>query len=148
MIKKILLAIDGSKHSKKAISYAKELAGQINAEIVLINIGPVPLIYLLNYQPTMIKTDILPKEVEERIKEQGESVLKQARELLKKTNIKVSTHFEYGHPAESICEYAEKNKFDLIIIGSRGLSEFKELLLGSVSNKVVHMCHCPVLVVK
>lgn len=148
MVKKILLAIDGSKHSIKAAEYAKELARQAKAEVTILNVGPIPLVYLLNYHPTMIEPDILPKEVEERIKEQGEAILKQALEIFKKSKVRVKIHFQYGHPAETICEFAENNKFDLIIVGSRGLGELKELFLGSISNKVAHICHCPVLIVK
>ncbi|MCW2277192.1 universal stress protein family protein [Heliophilum fasciatum] len=53
-----------------------------------------------------------------------------------------------GNPAYAICEYAEEHNMDLIIIGSRGMGEIKSLLLGSISDRVLHLAKCPVLIVR
>jgi nucleotide-binding universal stress UspA family protein len=62
--------------------------------------------------------------------------------------LKVSKELVEGRPAEKIVETAKKGMFDLIVVGSRGLSGFKEIFLGSVSNRVADKAHCPVLIVK
>ncbi|MFH1452725.1 MAG: universal stress protein [Armatimonadota bacterium] len=148
MIKKILLATDGSASSLKAAQYALQLAGQTKASVTILTAGPVPIMDLMNYHPSMAEDDILPKQVEERIKQAGEKAIDNTLEVFKGSKIKVDTHFEYGHPAEAIASYAANNGYDLIIIGNRGLSEIKSLFLGSISDRVLHIAHCPVLVVK
>jgi nucleotide-binding universal stress UspA family protein len=64
--------------------------------------------------------------------------------LKEKTRIQL----EYGSPVEIICKAAEQEKYDLIIIGNRGLNRFQRVLMGSVSSKVVTLAPCPVLVIK
>jgi len=148
MINKILLAVDGSSSSDKAARYALSLAQQTNSSVTVLNVGPMPVMDLMNYHPSMITEDILPQQVEQRIEEHSQKILDKAAEVFKDSNIKVDTHFEFGHPAETITQYASENNFDLIVVGNRGLSEIKSLFLGSVSDKIIHMAHCPVLVVK
>lgn len=148
MINKILLAADGSSSSIKAARYALEFAKQTNASVTILNVGPIPIMNLMTYHASMIEPDVLPQQVEERIKEHSEKILRNALEIFKDSPLKVDTHFDYGHPAETIVQYAQDNGYDLIVIGNRGLSEIKSLFLGSVSDKVIHMAHCPVLVVK
>lgn len=149
MFKKILLAVDGSNQSLKAAEYTKNLAALIKPEkITILNVGSVQTIYLMNYHPSMIEPDILPQQVEDRIKEQGEKVLQDALEIFKGANLQIKTQFQYGHPAETIADFAQKENFDLIIVGSRGLSELKGMFLGSVSDRISHLCHCPILIVK
>lgn len=148
MINKILLAADGSSSAEKAARYTLSIAKQTGSSVTILNVGPVPIMNLMNYHPSMIGEDILPQQVEQRIEEHSQKILDKTLEIFKDSNIKVETHFEFGHPAETITQYASDNNFDLIVAGNRGLSEIKSLLLGSVSDKIIHMAHCPVLVVK
>lgn len=148
MINKILLASDGSTSAIKAAHYALLFARQINATVTIIYAGSQPAVNLMNYQPSMMEEDILPQEVERRIRENAEKILAATSEVFAGSEIKVDAHFEYGHPAETIVQYASDNNFDLIVVGNRGLSEIKSILLGSVSDKIIHLAHCPVLVVK
>jgi nucleotide-binding universal stress UspA family protein len=65
-----------------------------------------------------------------------------------KVNVKTEVLIKYTSVVKEIVEYAESNKIDLIVLGSRGMTGFKKLLLGSVANGVVTYSRCPVLVVK
>jgi nucleotide-binding universal stress UspA family protein len=83
-------------------------------------------------------------------KEMGQKNLDKVKRKAAEKNLKVKTDIVVGitSTVKEIVEYAEKNKMDLIVIGSRGLSGFKKMLLGSVASGVVTYSHCPVLVVK
>jgi nucleotide-binding universal stress UspA family protein len=80
----------------------------------------------------------------------GQKHLNKVKRKAAEKNLKVKTDIVVGitSTVKEIVEYAEKNKMDLIVIGSRGLSGFKKMLLGSVASGVVTYSHCPVLVVK
>src|SRR5690606_34588862 len=69
-------------------------------------------------------------------------------ELFKTNNINYEIHILHGEPGPTIVEYANKRSFDIVIIGSRRLNSFQEMVLGSVSHQVVQRVNCPVLVVK
>ena len=84
----------------------------------------------------------------EELKETGKKLLEQYRSEATRSNLSVESLLELGDYAQVIIDTANKNDYDLIIMGSRGLSPFKELLLGSVSFKVMHHAKCPVMVVR
>jgi nucleotide-binding universal stress UspA family protein len=69
-------------------------------------------------------------------------------ELAKKQGATVEAVAMEGDPASKIVGYADKGGFDMIVMGSRGLGRFKEMMLGSVSSKVLHHAKCSVLIVK
>ena len=77
-----------------------------------------------------------------------ETVKKQTTCAAEGTGVYCSFHQEKGHPGETIVHFANEHHADLIVIGSRGLGGFQEMLLGSVSNYVAHHADCPVLVVR
>ncbi|MBM2853006.1 MAG: nhaX 2 [Candidatus Nitrosotenuis sp.] len=87
--------------------------------------------------------------------EQIEELEGNAKEILErykmeavKQKVPIKVFFEIGDPAKIITEIVNKKEYDLIIMGSRGMSTFKELLLGSVSLKVMHHAKCPVMIVR
>jgi nucleotide-binding universal stress UspA family protein len=75
-------------------------------------------------------------------------VLERCRQMAERSGVKLETVTAEGDAASNITGYADKEGFDLITIGSRGLGRFKEMVLGSVSNKVLHHTKCSVLIVK
>jgi len=139
MIKKILVAVDGSEHASKAIEFAANTAQQNNAAIQLLHV----------IQSNKIPTVILEYMRGERIEEPPEkiyfdyvqnSILDTAQKMVKKKGIMdVETTVLEGDPAEQITKYANEGDFDMVVIGSRGLGNVKGLLLGSVSSKVCHL---------
>ena len=90
------------------------------------------------------------KEVLMLAMQSGEKHVNNVRQLAKQKNVKVKTDVVVGISSivKEIVEYAHKNKIDMIVIGSRGLSGFKKMLLGSVASGVVTYSDCPVLVAK
>lgn len=138
MFKKILVATDGSENANEAVRNAADLASMASAETVLV----------LHVCPAYT-ADIDLQDTNRKI---AERIVEDAGSIVSVKGVDVQLMIEGDYPPESvglaITDVAREKKVDLIILGSRGLSEVKGLLLGSVSNKVVQHAQCPVLVVK
>jgi nucleotide-binding universal stress UspA family protein len=152
MINKILVAIDGSKESKKALKYSLELAKKFSAKIVMITvIEPVtfPILFYPEVEVPAVPTETLYNYSNE-LKENHQKMLNDALKKIKKFNsdLKVTTKLVEGRPSDKIIEECNKEKCDLIIIGSRGVGGIKQFLLGSVSDRVADNAKCPVLIIK
>ncbi len=141
MFEKILLATDGSEHADRAAKAALELAKKLpDAHVTIVHISPSA--------PTRdrlleAKFDVLSVLVEKAHHAVIQTELKFRREKLA-----YRLEVAIGDPADEIVALSEKGNYDLIILGSRGLSSFQELVLGSVSHKVAHHAKCPVMIVK
>jgi nucleotide-binding universal stress UspA family protein len=152
LINKILVALDGSDHSARALDYAIDLAEKYSAEIVLLSVfqpatAPIVL-YPVSSMPAI--PPVAMGTYSEEVKTRHEKLLSEAREKTQKTkpNLKVTTELAEGRPSNKIIETAKKGNFDLIVMGSRGLGGIKEFFLGSVSDRVADEATCPVLLVK
>ena len=90
------------------------------------------------------------KEIVMMAVEKGEKLLDEVKQKASKTDIDVKTEVIIGYTsvAKSIVEYAEERNIDLIVIGTRGMTGIKKMLLGSTASGVVTYAHCPVLIVK
>ena len=86
--------------------------------------------------------------VAEAVREAGARILAQGKEKAKAEGVEVETLLREGHVVHEIVKTAEEGKFDLIVMGARGISKIKELILGSVSDGVIRNAPCPVLVTK
>ncbi len=146
MIKKILVALDGSKAARNALIFAIELAETTSADLKLLTV--VPPVFLPVYSMYVLKSDAIA-ECAKQLETSFRGVLSKAQRELqtKKRGINVSTRFEKGNPAEKIVEIAEHGNFDIIVMGNRGLGG-RVSTLGSVSSRVVDAASCPVLIVK
>lgn len=154
MIKKILVALDGSKSADKALDFALNLAEKYSAEIRLLSVVP-PIIVPPYVYPSFGATPVpsAPSEFQtysDKLKARFEKVLHSALEKAHKINpdLKISTKLEEGRVAEKIIKTAKEENIDMIVMGSRGLSGIKELFLGSISDTVADKAICPVLIVK
>ncbi len=135
---KIMVATDGSANADAAVASAADLAEKVGArEVLLIHVCPG------------CTADI---DVRDANREEAEDLIKQKAKLFRESGAHVRTLVEIDYPPESvgaaILDAAMREKPDLIVLGSRGLSGIKGMLLGSVSNKVVQNARCPVLVIK
>ena len=145
----ILVAIDGSDSSMKAVDYAIELAKkQDNSRLTVLNILDFDTIKQLSSSIITAPTYGLEEyELHKKAAVEWLDVVKRKCE-----NEGVQTEIKViGGPSpvsDSILIYAENENVDLIVVGTKGRSGFKKLLLGSVASKVVTYAHCPVLVVK
>ena len=140
MYERFLVPVDGSEHSKHALNSAKWLAQNqgINARITILHIIPSNNIHTVAYG-----VDIEKLQVEE-----VRRILEESAQVLSGSSIQYDSEYHIGDPAEMICKKAKEGDYDLIVMGSRGLSLFSELLVGSVSHKVVQHAHCGVMIVK
>ena len=144
LYKKILAPVDGSTNSFAALKHAGELARAFDAEICIIYVSLLPqTLPVISH----IESYYIPEYSFTDVENFAKKIVEAARETVPE-GIRVQTHTEIGSPNLIITEYAEKNNFDIIVIGSRGLGVFSELLMGSVSSYVVHHAKCPVLVIK
>ncbi|RQD68594.1 MAG: universal stress protein [Tindallia sp. MSAO_Bac2] len=141
-MKKILVALDGSETSQKVIEEAVKVAEKNESDIAIITV--VKSIRPTLYHPGSNLHITIDNEFEKRAKE----ITEKAREAFENVSGKVETHIEYGDPAEEILKMADKMKADLIVMGSRGLSDFKRVMLGSVSTKVLNHADCDMLIVR
>ncbi len=141
---KILLAVDGSKHSLKAVKCLIEHAGWYceKPAVELVNVHlPVPKIRGMG-------AVVGARQVRRYYDREGRAALSKARKLLDAAGIKYSAHILVGPVAESIVKEARLARCDLIMIGTRGMSAAANLLLGSCANRVVNISPIPVLLVK
>ena len=146
MIKKILVALDGSNASNNALNFALDLADTLSANIELLTV--VPPVFLPSYSIYVLKSDAI-SECAKNLEISFRGVLSKAQQEVRKRKLasKVSIRFEKGEPSEKIVEVADRGGFELIVIGSRGL-DGRVSTLGSVSSRVVARASCPVLIVK
>jgi nucleotide-binding universal stress UspA family protein len=149
---KILVCIDGSSQSEKALGKALEIAGGCSADEVTIM-----TVFEDIYDFPETTTDRLPithedlkrfEKIGEKEREVKKEMLEEAAQKFETLNLKVNTHLDCGHPAETIARVADEGGYDMIVIGSRGLGGLKKMLLGSVSNAVLQEAKTSVLVVK
>ncbi|MDY6826237.1 MAG: universal stress protein [Bacillota bacterium] len=154
---KMLVCVDGSEQSQKALEKAALIAAgpHIN-EVTVIHIfegkmDPSSSAIAWGGEGYAItEADIEHfKERYEMEKKKGEAILQEAKRFLAGKNIEAETILKDGHPSHTIIEAAQENDFDIIVVGSRGLGGFKKLLLGSVSNAIAQEAkNCCVLIVK
>lgn len=142
MFDKIMLAIDKAEITNKLLNATIEIARNKQAQVTLVNVSQEYMSNGMIYVPENFLEDIL-NEMEKASLEQ----LQQAKSKLKSAGINPETVHLKGDPAHEILKYARDTEQQLIIIGSRGLTGIKEMMLGSVSHKVSQLSSCPVLIV-
>lgn len=137
-IRKILVPLDGSTKSIAGLKEAIYLARQCNSTITGICIIPL---YTVNLGRLL--TSLKNQSMKE-----AKKIIAKAKKICAQNGIVFNAKIIYGNEAWEITEFANYKKFDLIVMGSRGLGKMKEAFLGSVANAVVHRSKIPVLIVK
>ena len=135
--KHILVALDEAGEPRKGMEKAIYLAKLSGAKITGVNVIVV--------SPTLAST---VTNYRDYIAEKAQEMLDRAKESCKKQGIQLASKILDGSPASKIAEFAEEEKVDLVIVGSRGLGGMSEAILGSVANSIVHKSKVSVLVVK
>ena len=138
MITNILVAVDGSEGSDRAVAQAIEIAKTCGAKL--------NFLYVANINQLAINA-ALTHAIIEAVKKAGKIILDRAVNMVP-TEIEHAVHFETGSPAAVILDFEEQLQADLIVMGSRGLGIVKGVLLGSVSQYITERAKSPVLVVK
>ncbi len=136
---KILVAVDGSRHSTTAALYARGIARTQKAEIILFHCpGNLPRII----------GGAQREDLERNLREEGLSLLEPFRVAMNEFDVPYSEIVQVGNPANRLLAAAENNKVDLIVMGSRGLTDLEGLFIGSVTHSVLQRTCCPVLIVR
>ena len=148
-IRKILGTIDGSENSKKAADYAISLSKKYNAQLMVLYV----LYSELGFAYSNLLGVTTPKGIKDVLETQKKDVenwFDEIRSKLKNTNISVMDKIiiSVSSIVGEIIGFADKEKVDLIILGTKGRTGFKKLLLGSVAEGVVTHSSCPVMVVR
>lgn len=123
MTSKILVPVDGSASASKAAQLAAEWASKMGCTVTLLHV----------HDPKIAPNGDVFGPIEKIFAQKG---------------LKVRTRLSKGLPAEEICATAKAGSYDLVIMGSRGLSDFKKLFIGSVSSRVAANAGCPVTIVQ
>ncbi len=140
MFKNILLAADGSDHSLRAAEKAAGIAKVIEH-------SKITLVHVVDETP--IRSDVLGNGYPlQSLPEHRQEKLRPIEDLLKKHHLIYEMKAIFGEPGPSIVKAVNEGKWDLVVIGSRGLNPFQQMVLGSVSHKVAKRVKCPVMIVK
>jgi nucleotide-binding universal stress UspA family protein len=139
MFENILVAVDGSKHSDAAFDVAMDIAQKYGSQLFVLHV----------FQGGTGSSTLVSPGYEDEMRSIGQQILNSYEAKVKERRLQnVKMLLQEGDAAQRITETASEVKCRLVLIGSRGIGGFKELLLGSVSHKVTNHADCPVLVVK
>jgi nucleotide-binding universal stress UspA family protein len=155
MFKKILVPLDGSEHSVRALEISIQVAKQFGGGLTLIHIYSVTVRPIILPEPATLTPTGVPVMTAEEVtkvadaaREAGNRILAEGERKAKADGVQVQTVLIEGHAVQEIVKTAKEGEFDLIVIGARGISKIREILLGSVTDGVIHHATCPVLVIK
>ena len=141
MFTNILVPVDGSDNSYRALDAALILSEKLGSHITVIHVmEEIPI--------THIGSEKLLNELLETYKKENQDILSKCSQLATQKGLTIKTFLLQGNPASAILDFSKKEKFDLVVMGSRGLGKFKELILGSVSSKIVHHSPCGILLIR
>ena len=139
MYQHILLAADGSENSMRAAKEAMKLA-KVSSETT------VTILFVIDIEK--VKTDVLHASSVESLYMERRQKLVPIEQLFETANIHYKVEMVHGSPGPEIIKFANTQQVDLVIIGSRGLNSLQEMVLGSVSHKVMKRVACPAMIVK
>jgi nucleotide-binding universal stress UspA family protein len=141
MLKKILVAFDGSEQSQKAFDFA--------LEVFRMRSGASPEIMVLSVAQPPEPIDIVEMDaIIDSATRHYEELFTKLRDKAKAQNTEIKTEVVVGHPADQIIKYAAEKKADMIVVGQRGKSKIESWLLGSVSKRISSYAPCTVTIVK
>ena len=140
-IKEVVVPIDGSDNSMRAVRFGVHLAKGLSAKVRLFYVFPLSSVEVIG-MAGMSRDDI-----DQSAQQVAQRVFDKVHAELGETDVEVSDDMSIGDPAEEIIRCTEDDEGVHVVLGRRGLSRMQSLLLGSVSEKVVRHAHSPVTVV-
>lgn len=155
----VLIVTDGSEHSRNAVEFAAKFPFSPQTLFHLLHVLPPSAILTpetlarvwsmtdYSFEMPIFTTQELEEEVESARKA-GQAILDEANRILLEHNIHAKTTLLRGDAATEVLQYAKESQIDMLVAGSRGLSQMQSWLVGSVSRKLVHYAECSVLLVK
>lgn len=137
MYQHILLAVDGSENAVRASKEAVKIASESSL---------IEMVYVADFEKA--KTEVLYAKSSESLMLERKRKVAPIEEILRSAGKRFKLTILHGTPGPEIVKYANEKKVDLVIIGSRGMNSLQEMVLGSVSHKVMKRVRCPALIVK
>jgi nucleotide-binding universal stress UspA family protein len=150
LIKRVLVAVDGSENSDKALKFAIDMTEKYDATITILNISEPPIMGTVPQEPWNISREAMATFTKD-LEHIHENILSRAvtQSKLANSNLKISSKLREGNPAVEIVAEAKDGHFDVVVVGHKGVSHVKELLgLGGISEKVAHSAPCTVIIVR
>ncbi|MBB3141606.1 universal stress protein [Halomonas organivorans] len=149
MYQSILVPVDGSEHSAKALGVAAQLARGSSASLTLMTVAGYPpgnMGLFTGGTPEPFTSENW-NEIADSLKADAQQALKTVQDSVDLSGIEVETLVRQGTPAEGILKEAEQRGVDVIVMGSRGVSDMHGMIFGSTSHKVSHVAPCTVITV-
>ena len=145
--KNVLVPVDGSEFSMRALEYAVQIVKRFNSKLIALHVVPSSI----RYDFFMSKKDYeMNSPFNQVLQLSYMEALKWFEDVKEKIDVEFTTDVIIAEESivKEIIEYSEREKIDLIVIGTRGRTGFKKVFLGSVASGVLNFAHCPVLVVR
>ena len=141
MFSKVLVPVDGSDNSLRALDAALLLSEKLGAKVTAIHVmEDIPVLHN--------QSEKLLRELLDAYKNEGQLILSRCSEIAPRKGLSINTNLLQGNAGSTILDFGEKEKYNIIVMGSRGMGKFKELVVGSVSSIVVHHSSCPVMIIR
>ena len=158
MFESILVPVDGSEYAQKALKVASQLATPSQAVIYVLHVPELPpatdplgiAVGAPSMDFTNAEVEAAGQKLVENIQEAekaGHGLIDRIKSAVGLTHVELKSIVRMGNPAEVIIEEAKSNGVEVIVMGSRGMSNLKSLAVGSVSHKVMHTAPCTVITV-
>lgn len=144
MFSRILVAVDGSPASERALKSAVNLSKKLDARLIIVHVILRKFYAVTPSEAGVLATTVLVRELEAEAKE----IVARAEAYAKSEGANYECRLLQGVPGDEIVKTGQSENVDLIIMGSRGVSEVRAFLLGSISDRVSHRAKCPTLIVK
>ena len=149
LISKVLVAVDGSENSDRALDFALDLAEKFSASVTVLNVSESPAMGAVPMEPTTISGESMVVFAKDLQKFHEEILSKAvAHAKMVKPGVAVSSELREGDPALETVAAAKDGGFDVVVVGHRGLGRVREMFLGNISEKVAHLAPCPVVIVR
>ena len=150
LIGKILVAVDGSQNSDRALDFALDIAEKYGAALTVLNVSEPPAIGAVPMEPTAVSGESMVVFGKDLLRFHEEILRKAvAHAKIVKPEISVSTKLCEGNPVLEIVSLAKEEGVDLVVVGHQGVGRVKEFFgLGGISEKVAHLAPCSVVIVR
>jgi nucleotide-binding universal stress UspA family protein len=145
LFSKILVPLDGSEYSQKALDMSIDLAKKYSSTIIIVHVIASTSALITSYEG--VGSSLLI-DLRKQLDENSRHIVESGARKTRAAGVSVTCMEESGNPPDKILELAENIGVDLIVIGDRGLSVVARFFLGSVADKVSRHCKCPILIVK
>ena len=139
MFQKILVAIDGSPNSEKALAASVDLAIHFKADLIALSVAELPEVVAM-----VDEVDVIRQNADDYYRQIGEAAV----EYAKSRGLALRSVVIRGHAAEGILRFAESEEMELVVLGRQGHSRIARFFLGSTTDRVSEHCRCAVMIVK